>query len=83
MNAELTSTLLLLTDQFSALADPKQAQGMKKYMKDLFPFLGIKKPIRSAAEKACIAECKKLPYDTNIAHSCLWKRHACISMKRA
>jgi 3-methyladenine DNA glycosylase AlkD len=63
MNAELTSTLLLLTDQFSALADPKQAQGMKKYMKDLFPFLGIKKPIRSAAEKACIAECKKLPYD--------------------
>lgn len=64
MNSDLASSLQLLTDRFTASADPKQAPAMKKYMKDLFPFLGIKKPIRSSAEKECIQEWKHLPYET-------------------
>jgi 3-methyladenine DNA glycosylase AlkD len=42
-----------LEKQFNAAQDPSLAPQMKAYMRDLFPFLGIKKPQRAALQKSC------------------------------
>ncbi len=48
--------LQLLQEDFSEKADPENAFFMKKYMKNRFPFFGIKTPERKAISKACIKE---------------------------
>lgn len=56
---------LLLGDlvlQFKQHSSEEIALGMEKYMKHLFPFLGIKKPNRAALEAPFIAEAKKLTF---------------------
>jgi 3-methyladenine DNA glycosylase AlkD len=43
---------------FKAHANAKEAEGMQKYMKNLFPFLGIKKPLRKELTKELYKEIK-------------------------
>lgn len=43
--------------------DEEKAVFMAKYMKDLFPFLGIAKPERSALQRGFLARAKKEPPD--------------------
>ncbi|MBV7505114.1 DNA alkylation repair protein [Bacillus sp. sid0103] len=47
----MPSTIDLLTQLFEENRNEANAGPMKKYMKDHFPFLGIKKPERSVLEK--------------------------------
>lgn len=46
---------------FEAHLDDELAIGMKKYMKDHFDFLGIKKPVRATLMKELLKEFKTLP----------------------
>lgn len=53
----------LVYDTYAQHADPKLAGPMQKYMKDLFPFFGIKKPKRAQLNKDLLASLSK---DTEI-----------------
>lgn len=48
---------------FLAHADPEIAAGQRAYMKDQFPFLGIKTPQRRALQKPFLAKASLPPYD--------------------
>jgi len=48
---------------FHSHANPELAEGMSRYMKYHFPFLGIKKPLRSKLEKDFIQVNKNLKYE--------------------
>ena len=48
--------IALLTQLFEENRNEANAEPMKKYMKDHFPFLGIKKPQRSELEKQFFQE---------------------------
>jgi 3-methyladenine DNA glycosylase AlkD len=50
-----------LVKSFEAHLDDELAIGMKKYMKDQFDFLGIKKPVRATLMKELMKEFKTLP----------------------
>lgn len=52
--------LAALLDSFETHANSQEAIGMKKYMRNQFPFLGIKKPIREEILKHFLKE-KGLP----------------------
>lgn len=66
-----------LKNTFEAHADAEMALAMRKYMKNLFPFLGLKKPLRSELEKPFIAECKKLKFqDLEKIAKALWNLDA-------
>ena len=45
-----------LLDAFRAHADPAQAAPMARYMRDQFPFFGLKAPQRRALERAFVAD---------------------------
>jgi 3-methyladenine DNA glycosylase AlkD len=47
----MSTNIELLTHLFEENRNEENAESMKKYMKDHFPFLGIKKPQRSELEK--------------------------------
>lgn len=49
-----------LRETFLPNGNAKIAEGMSAYMKQLFPFCGIKKPLRTELEKPFIFECNKL-----------------------
>lgn len=59
---------------FEEHRSPENAVGMEKYMKNHFPFLGIKKPLRAELEKAFYAETglAKEPYDERFVRM-LWE----------
>jgi 3-methyladenine DNA glycosylase AlkD len=48
-----------LTELFKQHADAETAKAMSKYMKDLFPFYGLKKPIRSKLIKPLFQKAKE------------------------
>ena len=48
MKQESQDWLVALAEVLEANANPEQAKAMAAYMKDLFPFLGLKKPERTA-----------------------------------
>ena len=48
---------------FEANANPAEAEGMRRYMRDLFPYLGIKTPARSELMKAFYAQYGLPPQD--------------------
>lgn len=50
----------LIEEKFQAAADPVKAQPMKKYMKNLFEFLGIPKPRRLLLKKELLKK-ERLP----------------------
>ena len=52
----MSSNIELLTHLFEENRNEENAEPMKKYMKDHFPFLGIKKPQRSELEKQFFQE---------------------------
>lgn len=45
-----------LEEHFTAIQNPYIAPQMKAYMRNLFPFLGIKKPERAQVQKLCFRE---------------------------
>lgn len=49
--------LLPLLEQFTQHADPAQAAPMAAYMRDQFPFLGIKSPQRAELTRSAAAGC--------------------------
>ncbi|MFI9151275.1 DNA alkylation repair protein [Streptomyces sp. NPDC053367] len=52
----LADTLLeRLTDVYAAAADPERAVGMRAYMKDVAPFLGLTTPERRALSRTVVA----------------------------
>lgn len=51
-----TAYVQAIVDLFTAHANPEKAEPMKKYMRNLFPYLGIKTPERRALFKQFIAE---------------------------
>jgi 3-methyladenine DNA glycosylase AlkD len=59
------SNIALLTRMFEENRNEDNAEPMKKYMKDHFPFLGIKKPQRSKLEKQFFQETGLLKADFN------------------
>lgn len=62
VNADLKNAIADLELEYEKNANTEIAAGMAKYMKNLFPFYGIKKPIRTEIEKPFIDACKKLPF---------------------
>ncbi len=63
-----------LVDSFETHANSQEAVGMQKYMRDQFPFLGIKKPIREEILKHFLKE-KGLPsaeFFSTLIHN-LWQ----------
>jgi 3-methyladenine DNA glycosylase AlkD len=52
----MSTYMELLTHLFEENRNQENAEPMKKYMKDHFPFLGIKKPLRSELEKQFFQE---------------------------
>lgn len=61
----MSSNIELLTHLFEENRNEANAEPMKKYMKDHFPFLGIKKPQRSELEKQFFQETGLLKADFN------------------
>lgn len=61
----MQSNVALLTRMFEENRNEENAGPMKKYMKDHFPFLGIKKPQRSKLEKQFFQETGLLKADFN------------------
>ncbi|RDU37410.1 DNA alkylation repair protein [Neobacillus piezotolerans] len=63
-----------LKDLFEEHRSPENAVGMEKYMKNHFPFLGIKKPLRAELEKAFYVETglDKEPFDERFVRM-LWE----------
>lgn len=61
----MQSNIALLTRMFEENRNEENAEPMKKYMKDHFPFLGIKKPQRSELEKQFFQETGLLKADFN------------------
>jgi 3-methyladenine DNA glycosylase AlkD len=61
----MQSNIELLTRMFEENRNEENAGPMKKYMKDHFPFLGIKKPQRSELEKQFFQETGLLKVDFN------------------
>jgi 3-methyladenine DNA glycosylase AlkD len=57
---EINQLLEDLTQHFLQAADPEEAPGMMKYMRDKFEFLGLKKNVREAANKS-FWQANKLP----------------------
>lgn len=49
--------------QLTSVADAEKAEGMKKYMKNHFDFLGIPKPLRAEITKQSIKQASKLPFN--------------------
>ncbi|MBL7923184.1 MAG: DNA alkylation repair protein, partial [Bacteroidia bacterium] len=50
-----------LRSEFEAHADAETAEGMEKYMRDQFRFLGIKKPLRARLLLPYVKEFRALP----------------------
>lgn len=77
VNSDLDFVIAQLEDDFNQNAHPSQAAAMAKYMKHLFIYLGIKKPLRAELEAPFIATCKKLPYDSlTYLVKTLWQKEA-------
>lgn len=76
MKEDLDQSINQLEAVFKANGRPTDAIGMSKYMKNLFPYVGLKKPLRAELEQAFVAEWKKLPFEhlEYIIHS-LWNRN--------
>jgi 3-methyladenine DNA glycosylase AlkD len=64
-NLEINKLIVELTAHFKRFAVPEDAPAMKKYMKNRFEFLGLKKDIREAATKSFWA-INKLPEDEDL-----------------
>lgn len=56
------------------LADPARAAGMRAYMGDQFPFLGVPAPVRRAAVQALVARPWASPQALLDAAGALWQR---------
>jgi 3-methyladenine DNA glycosylase AlkD len=71
----LSDKLEFVTKLFEANRNETEAGPMKKYMKDHFPFLGIKSPIRKELEKEFFKETGivKEPFDQEFIIE-LWKK---------
>ncbi|WP_264757827.1 DNA alkylation repair protein [Neobacillus dielmonensis] len=68
-------TLDYLTQLFEANHNPANAEPMAKYMKNHFPFLGIKKPLRAQLEKQFFQETEilKQPFNRDFVWA-LWDK---------
>lgn len=55
----MNSTLELIRSKFEAIGNPQGASAMQAYMKDLFPYFGIKSAARREACKEFLIELKK------------------------
>jgi 3-methyladenine DNA glycosylase AlkD len=71
----LSAKTEILTMLFESNCNEKEAEPMKKYMKDHFPFLGIKSPIRKELEKVFFKETGilKEPFDQELIIE-LWEK---------
>ncbi|MEH7374150.1 DNA alkylation repair protein [Neobacillus drentensis] len=71
----MSSNIALLTQLFEENRNEANAEPMKKYMKDHFPFLGIKKPQRSVLEKQFFQETRilKEPFNQDLIRE-LWEK---------
>jgi 3-methyladenine DNA glycosylase AlkD len=69
----LTKAIEKLTTLFEENRNDENAVSMKKYMKDHFPFLGIKSPLRKELEKQFFKETEimKMPFDKDFVKG-LW-----------
>ena len=68
-------SLSILAETYRAQGDETVAAGMSAYMKQLFPFAGIKKPARAALSKPFFTELKSLDADSlREAVRWLWKQ---------
>lgn len=67
--------IALLTELFEENRNAENAGPMEKYMKGHFPFLGIKKPLRSELEKQFFKETKTLkePFNQELVWG-LWEK---------
>lgn len=62
---------LLIVDEFNIHRNEQNAVQMKKYMRDLFPFYGIKSPLRKELSYRFLAELKKQEnIDWDFVESC-------------
>jgi 3-methyladenine DNA glycosylase AlkD len=56
-HSALADTLLeRLTVEYPAAADPERAAGMRAYMKDVAPFLGLTSPVRRSLSRTVLAD---------------------------
>lgn len=62
-----------LFEQMEAAKDEAQAKRMSAYMKDLFPFLGLPKPVLDGIRKPFMQASKKLPFDRGFVFLCWGK----------
>jgi len=60
---------------FETRQDPLKAEGMKRYMKDISPYLGIARPERDLLQKAWLAEAKSWKWaELESAAKLLWNK---------
>ena len=52
----MNAMLMLLEEQFRQRANPQEIDAMQQYMRNQFPFLGLKRPQRAEALKPFLAE---------------------------
>jgi 3-methyladenine DNA glycosylase AlkD len=71
----LTKAIEKLTTLFEENRNDENAGPMKKYMKDHFPFLGIKSPLRKELEKQFFKETEilKVPFNSDFVTG-LWEK---------
>lgn len=71
----MTKAIEKLTTLFEENRNDENAVPMKKYMKDHFPFLGIKSPLRKELEKQFFKETEiiKMPFDKDFVKG-LWDK---------
>jgi 3-methyladenine DNA glycosylase AlkD len=71
----LTKAIEKLTSLFEENRNDENAGPMKKYMKDHFPFLGIKSPLRKELEKQFFKETEllKVPFNSDFVTG-LWEK---------
>ncbi len=63
----------IITDIFEQHADPKKAVEMSQYMRNLHPYYGLSKPLRSAVTKPVLRELKNAAPDMKLIHI-LWDK---------
>lgn len=63
----------IITDIFEQHANAKKAVEMSQYMRNLHPFFGISKPLRTVITKPLLQELKSSPPDMALVHA-LWKK---------
>lgn len=64
-----------IASAFAAKHDPEQAARMSAYMRDQFPFLGIRSPDRDALQKQVLARMPPpVPRDVIAFAECCWER---------